>query len=426
MSCAARLITVIGALLLAFTGALAQKPATKPVEAADTGFSGEWETSYGLMRLTQKGDAVEGGYDFAPGTAATVAGKVQGRKLTFTYVEPNARGEGWFELAADGKSFKGKWRAQGMANWGDWEGVRRGAAGPPPGPFEGIFQTTYGRMRLWHKGDAVTGIYEFGGRSTLSGTAKDRVVTLKYEQPDGEKGEVTFTLAADGKSMSGTWKSSAGPDGKPGGPGGKWDATRLAAQPGKVYLVVLEAPWEANLAQQEYSFGLMLRTFFARVPQVEVRHRAIYSEKDLRRWAGELTYMAEPVVLYISSHGTEKGLSLGRDTVGAKAIAEAVRDCDLRLLHFGSCLIGGGDVPRQIFAELGPQARYPISGFKHTADWGGSAVIDFTYMDLVLGRGMSPAKAVEQTRKMLNFARDKSDPGDAIPAAGLTIFEPGK
>ena len=75
--------------------------------------------------------------------------------------------------------------------------------------------------------------------------------------------------------------------------------------------------------------------------------------------------------LDLSSHGTQEGLTCGGKTIGAEVIAESIRDAgNLRLLHFGSCLIAAGDIPRKIHATLGPNATFPISGYTRTADWG--------------------------------------------------------
>jgi hypothetical protein len=151
--------------------------------------------------------------------------------------------------------------------------------------------------------------------------------------------------------------------------------------------VVLEANWERDLEQEEYSFGVMLRTFFARTPHVKVRHRFFGDEVEFRRWCAELPYLAEPVVLHVSSHGTTEGVTCGGKTINAKALAECVKDIgDLRLLHFGACMVAGGDVPKQMHEALGPAATFPISGYKNVADWGGSAVIDFTFLDLMFSK----------------------------------------
>jgi hypothetical protein len=228
-------------------------------------------------------------------------------------------------------------------------------------------------------------------------------------------------------SFAGDWSGNA--NGGAAG-GGKWVGKRVEAQKGKVWLVVLEAPWEHDLAENEYSYGLMLRTYFARVPNVQVRHRIIQSEADLRRWCEETTYLAEPVVLYFSSHGSHEGLTVGGKTIGPDALADALRDhADLKLLHFGSCLVAGGDFPdkfRQALTKSGGDASFPLSGFKFPADWGGSAVIDFTYLDLIFSHGLPPAQAAEQTRQMMSFAGEHAKPGDAIAPAGLVEIEPGQ
>src|SRR5215470_11914263 len=89
-------------LVLVLLGAL-------PLRAADS-FAGTWETTFGRLVLTQKGDEVKGTYQFAPGAPCTLEGKVEKNKLTFTYKEPDATGEGWFQLSPDGRTFEGKWR----------------------------------------------------------------------------------------------------------------------------------------------------------------------------------------------------------------------------------------------------------------------------------------------------------------------------
>jgi hypothetical protein len=50
--------------------------------------------------------------------------------------------------------------------------------------------------------------------------------------------------------------------------------------------------------------------------------------------------------------------------------------------------------------------------------------VDFTYLELVLSRGMNPVEAVRQTKKMLTFARAEGEANDAIAPAGLVVFEP--
>jgi hypothetical protein len=414
----------------------ATAPATAPSTNAAAEFGGEWLTSYGPMTLVQTGKSIKGAYGPPNGRAAIEGTLDATGRFNFTYTEPTATGEGWFELAAGGQRFAGQWREKEKKAWQPWEGRRLGAGiagvrGPAfnKDHFTGLWQTAFGKMRLHQDGNKVEGIYEFAGRSTITGTIDSRTLKFRYDQPDGEKGSGTFNLAADGLSFTGTWQG--GKDKQPAVSGvertggGAWEGRRILPQAGKQWLIILEAPWEQGLNENEYSFGQMLRTYFARVPTVTVRHRILNTEADFRRWTRDVPYLAEPVVLYISSHGTEGGITVGGKTIGAKTIAECVQDADnLMLLHFGSCLVCAGDVPKEIRKTLGTRATYPISGFTKMVDWAGSALCDFTYLELIFSRHMSPADAVKQTHKMLSFANDAGKNGDAIPPVGLMILEP--
>lgn len=407
----ARMICVV---VLISSAAFAKAPSTRPAAT----FAGHWETTFGPMRLAQKGNTLEGTYGREE-NPDIIKGTLQAGKFTFRYTETTAAGEGWFRLAADGQSFSGQWREDGHQDWNNWTGKRI----DDTDSFTGLWKTSYGRMRLTQNGDTVRGIYSFGGNATIEGTVDGRTLKFKYEQPDGEKGEGTFELSEDARNFSGTWQTAAAKGGAAAP--GKWTGSRIVPQPNKIWLVVLEANWEHDLTDNEYSFGVMLRTFFARVPNVAVRHRFFASEADFRRWTAELPYIAEPIVLHISSHGTRDGIICGDKTIDGKTIAECLKGVgDLRLLHFGTCLIAGGEIPRQIHSMLGESARFPISGYANSADWGGSAVIDFTYLDLILSRHMTPADAAKATRKMLSFAGNKGNPGDAIAPADLVIIEP--
>src|SRR5687768_12609445 len=66
------------------------RPATPP---AAVGFAGEWETTFGVMRLTRTGDAADGTYQMG-GATCMIHGRVNGSELKFKYAEPNATGEG--------------------------------------------------------------------------------------------------------------------------------------------------------------------------------------------------------------------------------------------------------------------------------------------------------------------------------------------
>ena len=82
-------------------------------------YAGIWLTDLGLMELTQAGAKVEGRYALR-GTS-TVEGKVVGRRLDFRF-KSFREGQGWFDLAADGKSFVGASNSDGFPGWFGWKG----------------------------------------------------------------------------------------------------------------------------------------------------------------------------------------------------------------------------------------------------------------------------------------------------------------
>jgi hypothetical protein len=97
-------------------------PQWRPWVGTRVGFDGLWDTDFGRMRLMQDGDRVHGFYELSGGSA--VEGRLDANTLTFTYSEPNARGEGRFVLGEDGLSFQGEWRQEGQPGWMPWQGVR--------------------------------------------------------------------------------------------------------------------------------------------------------------------------------------------------------------------------------------------------------------------------------------------------------------
>lgn len=399
----------IVAFLLIIPAAAAQesRPAVEPAS-----FAGIWQTTFGEMRCTQTADQVSGTYDFSEDDPGRINGRVEGRKLTFRYQDSDGEGEGWFQLAADGHAFAGQWRKDG-SEWDDWTG-KRGGESSDTKTFSGLWKTRFGPMRLQAVGDEIVGTYAYAGISNIRGKLEGGKLRFQYDQPDGERGSGEFELADGGARFDGSWKSSAGG-------GGTWIGTRIVPVPGRVWLVVLESNWEGSLAEHEYSYGQMLRSFFTRLPNVQVRHRFVHSAADFQRYAAEVAYFAEPVVLYISSHGTSAGVVLGSEIVGAEALNAGLRGAgSLRLLHFGSCEVLSSDVPAKIAAARPSHERFPISGFSKTADWAGSAIVDFTYLELVIGKNMPPEKAVQATRKMVTFARENSH--GAIPGSGLKVY----
>ena len=397
-----------------------QKPAESPAtEAAN--FTGQWQTSFGVLTLKQTGDKVEGEYDNPHGT---VIGTVSGGKLTFAYQEASIGGEGWFELASGGRKFTGKWRpaARPAGPTGPVNAWRRRQRALP---VSGRRPT--GAMRLREGPDgSVRGCYSFGGRADVTGTVKEGVLSFSYEQPDGEKGKGTFRLADDGKSFAGDWSGAAAKGGPAGG--GKWTGKRIEAQKGKVWLVVLEAPSGAQPGGERVfvrpDAADVLRPRAERAGAAPDHPIGVGSSPPVGR--DDLSRRAGRALLFVTRHarGPDRRRQDGRTGCARRRPGD---HADLKLLHFGSCLVAGGDFPekfRQSLTNAGSDASFPLSGFKFPADWGGSAVIDFTYLDLIFSHGLPPAQAAEQTRRMMSFAGEEAKPGDAIPPAGLVEFEP--
>ena len=274
------------------------------------------------------------------------------------------------------------------------------------GGWSGVWETSFGRLRLVEEGARIRGLYECGGPAQLEGEPGNRTLDFDYSEPT-VSGSGRFELADDGASFTGRWR----PQGEE--KWSEWNGFRLRPETGITWLVVLEAHWQRTLNEPEYAFGNMLREIFARTPRVRVRQRFFDDEEGLRQWCRELAYLPEPVVLVIASHGVAEGLSVRGKVIDTKRIFESLRDAaTLALLHFSSCLVGLGK----------EQATFPVSGYTTSVDWGASALLEFTYLDLILNRGFDPAKAAATLPALVRFAGDDAPPESPYPAAGFRFF----
>lgn len=393
--------------------ALASLLVSTHCSGAEGGFEGLWETTFGPMELKQKGDRIAGSYSMR-GASCPIQGRVSKGRFEFTYREGDTTGEGWFQLGTGGGTFAGKWRPTGSEDWQEWKGKRK----ERETGFEGLWSSSYGRLRLVREGDSIEGVYSGEEGSTIKGKVKGGRFEFRYQEPSA-RGEGWFELADGGASLAGKWR----PD---GGEGWRdWNASRVSAEPGVTYLVVMEARWEEDLGQQEYAFGDMLKAFFERTPNVQVRRRALSNASDLQRWCREVSLLAEPVVVCLSSHGNSEGLQVAGRTIKPEVIADSLRSAgNVKLLHFSSCLIMKNQLAERLMERLGDQATYPISGYTTSVDWAASAVIEFMYFDLVLVRRMSPAKAARQIRTLFPIAGNKPVPGAVLSPAGFRILAP--
>jgi hypothetical protein len=276
-------------------------------------------------------------------------------------------------------------------------------------------------MRLNQHNGEIAGAYEqVGNVATISGQLKEKRFVFRYVEADIE-GAGWFELSADGNAMNGQWRPDGTQVWHP------WTATRLRPEGQRTWLVILEAHWEESLFEQEYAFGDMLRSYFT-IPSgrhVQVRHRYFHDPADFRRECQSVQFLAEPVVLLISTHGTSEGISVGGETIDAGLIAESLRSVgDLKLLHLSGCAMMSGDAPRLIHRQLGAGATFPISGYKTNVAWDESALGDFTFLSFLLLRHLSPAEAVEQAIRVSPYIGEVQVPQAKFRTLGLSIVHP--
>jgi len=359
------------------------------------------------MELMQEANRVHGFYTFQ-GNKCPIDGLIRDDRFQFAYQELAAEGEGWFELVRHGR-FAGRWRRKGETSWSSWIGERE---------FEGIWESSFGLMRLIQEPENVLGFYEGAEPSTLKGRLQNNRLTFRYQESRAQ-GEGYFELAPDATSFHGEWRADGTEKWAP------WQGRRLAPVPGLLWLVVIEAHWQRSYLDREYAFGHMLREFFSRLPHVNIRQRFFEDEAGLERWCRELMYLPEPVAVVFASHGTQEGLTVHGKPLDTGVLVESLRYADnVLLLHFSSCLMMQDGKASELARALQKTVSFPISGYDRSVDWAASALIEFHYLDMVLGRGLSPVDAGEQVLHLISYAGDQDLPGSPYPAAGFRIFLP--
>jgi hypothetical protein len=387
-------------------------------EPTPADFSGSWQSTYGVIEIEQVEARVTGRYTYASGS--TLEGTVTGDRLTFRYREPDATGEGWFEISSDGQAFTGSWREDGTSVWYPWAGrrIRPPDEAGEPSEQGGLFETTYGRMRLVEQADGrVTGTYTFSGGSFIEGQMEGRRLTFRYREPTAT-GEGWFEFSEDGRSFRGAWREDGGTNWS------EWTGERVEPEQGVTWLVVLEAHWETSLAEEEYAFGDMLRAYFERYTNVRVRHRRYFNRDDFLRSAAELAYLAEPVALLVAGHGTEGRLLANDGFIEPAALGRVLAEApSVYLVHFSSCEMMVPGVSEAIHGAIEGQRRLMVSGYSVAVDWSASALLEFLYLDLVLGRGLAPSRAAELVVRELGFADETATEGSPLGAAHFRYVE---
>ena len=285
---------------------------------------------------------------------------------------------------------------------------------PDSSSFDGLFDTEWGRVRLSQTGDDVVGTYSYGGGGTIEGTLVDGRLQYRYQDGSGA-GEGWFEMSLDGSELTGMWRADGSEQ------WGNWGGSRIYPEPDVTWLVILETQWETSIAENEYSFGDMLRSYFERMPDIQVRHRRMGDLADFQENVDQIAYLAEPVLLWLSGHGSEGRFMLGGETLGAEEVIAAVNAApNITLVHFAACDMMTGGVAEQILAQIAPERELAISGYGATVDWGASAVLEILYLDLILGWGLTPHAAASIVLDELNFADDSPTPGSPL---GVTDFQ---
>ncbi len=372
-------------------------------------FSGKWLTTFGPMELSQKGASVRGAYYYMD-VACSLEGKVSHGRLGFTYQEPGVQGEGYFELTRGGKGLTGQFRPAGEDRWQTWGGERVG--------FDGLWNSSFGPLRLIEEGDQVRGFYAVGAGATLEGRRTGDRLAFRYRESKA-RGRGVFELAADGLSFQGEWKARGEGCSRP------WWGMRVRPQPNLTWLVIIEAPWQRFLAEQEYAFGNMLREFFARHSEVQVRHRFFTNEPGLLKCLRDLLYIAEPIVLVLATHAGPEGIHVDGQTISVPTLVATLGLVgNLRLLHFSACSMMKDPAVVELFQSFSNASYTAVSGYTTNVNWAASAIIEFTFLEMVLGQERLPAEAAAQLLKLLPFAGEKGVAEGAFPAAGFCIVTP--
>ena len=154
--------------------AAAPSPVTEPVvieQAAPSNqtLSGEWDFTFGVMSLTQRGSRVEGTYQWYGGIDT---GRIEGlvideldqfQGLWVSDRSPNSQGLLRWRLTPDWASFSGSFEG---GNSGQWCGVRSGQPLPAGCGLSGVWQLRFGsppdvtgQAALVQTGQTVSGTY---------------------------------------------------------------------------------------------------------------------------------------------------------------------------------------------------------------------------------------------------------------------------
>jgi len=371
-----------------------------------TTFAGRWITSFGTMELQQTASAIAGRYWYQ-GQPGNIKGTLNGERFAFRYDDLAGAGEGWFEPLGYGR-FRGSYLLDGAEHWQSWQGERE---------WDGIWDSSFGRMRLIQEEGRVHGHYDGATAGTLDGRLNGSQFNFRYQESNVQ-GEGSFELAEDAMGFSGAWH----PDQV--ATEGAWHGRRVLPKSDVTWLVVIEAHWQHSLADRDYSYGSMLKEIFARLSNVAVRQRFFNDEVSLARWCREVVYFPEPTIVLIASHGTPQGISVHGRTINTKLVIEHLRHApSVQLLHFSACLVMKEENVGDFAKRIETNVPFPISGYTTSVDWGGSALVEFNYLDMILSKRCSPEQAAAWLPRVVAYAGDESPASCPYVGAGFRFFK---
>jgi hypothetical protein len=372
-------------------------------------FAGRWITSFGPMELRQDGDAITGQYWYQ-GHPCQIEGSLQGERFVFRYEDSTGGGEGWFEHLSYGQ-IRGQYHLDGADQAHPWQGERE---------WDGIWDTSFGRMRLMQDHDRIHGHYDGATAGTIEGHLDGTRFDFRYQEA-GTHGAGSFELTEDALGFNGIWQPAGSTQ------QGLWRGVRVLPRTGITWLVVIEAHWQHSLADRDYSYGSMLKEIFARLSHVAVRQRFFNDEISLARWCREVVYFPEPTIVMIASHGTPQGISVHGRTINTKLVIDHLRNApSVQLLHFSACLVMQEDEAGDFARRIETSVPFPISGYTTSVDWGGSALVEFNYLDMILGKHCTPEQAAALLPKLVTYAGDETPDGCPYVGVGFRFFKGGK
>src|SRR5205823_5294392 len=115
----------------------------------------------------------------------------------------------------------------GADHWLPWTGHRE---------WDGIWETTFGRMRLVQEKTRMHGLYSGPPEGKIDGRLDGARFGFRYAEPTIQ-GEGWFELAEGGQSFAGEWRPEGVNSWR------TWTGHRVHPIPGLTWLMVIEAPW---------------------------------------------------------------------------------------------------------------------------------------------------------------------------------------